>query len=453
QEALAPMGLPVSAEERVSQYMALHPEEPHRPGAQTPMSHPWTTVGAGSPVKGGIAPEGLATWMTLKLGTEQKSPRLTVSIPEYDKRLGKTTTTGPGGFGGAPTPAVMLDALMVYLLSTVHGPADQPAVVPYYMSPNKTGEDFAGGRGRTDVLCRTVRRGEIAPAATTKHTLVNQQWSRTPDLSEGELLHRFDKNAAWLGAFKTKLGIGEPVHQENGRPFDKALVGYWRIAKTPGPGISGLPEFVFRPASEGGFWLTTPDMILLADIYPTWEPEVLESWHWEHSKSALEGMYDKLRESRNRIIAAAKDGRPGAKWAKQVNGKIYQSFRGYLDRGAGPQKDHVTGGDYEADIYYRPDWAHMILSHATANVYRNLKKFAEDDGRLPVSVYVDAVTYASNQLDPMAAKPASMLIGDTGREWGIEGVAPIAELLPHVDDSKGLTIHNVLTNHLKSKGK
>jgi hypothetical protein len=412
QEALAPMGLPSTHEERIAQYMAMLSEEErtHRPGAQSPMPHPWTAPREGSPITGGIAPEGLATWTTLKLGTEKTSPRLIISIPEYDKRFDKTTDAR-GGFRGAPRPEVLLDVLMVYLTSTVHGSQDQPKVVPYYLSPNKTGEDFAGGRGRDDVLCQAVREGAVPPAiGNMVPAMVPQQWDREPTTQEREakFLHRYDKNAAWLGAFKVKLGIGEPVHGSEGTAYDKAHAGYWRVAQVPKRGLEGLPEFAFRECPEGGVWVTTPNMELLLEVYPSWQPRILESWHWTTSKSALERMYERLRVSRNRIVVSAKDGRPGAKWAKQVNGKIYQSFRGYLGRIGGPQTDLATGEDYKADIYFRPDWAHMILSHATANVYRNLKTFAQE-GRRPLSAYVDAVTYPSDIADPLSAKPNAMV--------------------------------------------
>ncbi|MEU1224702.1 DUF927 domain-containing protein [Streptomyces microflavus] len=454
EEALAAMGLPATAEERVAQYMAMLPENErkHRPGAQSPLPHTWSTPGAGSPITGGIAPQGLATWMTLKVGPADDTSRLIVSIPAYDTRLDKTAASGRGGFGGAPTPAVMLDALMVYLLSTQHGTAEAPKVIPYYLSPNKTGEDYAGGRDRDDVLCEAVRNRAVPPAiGNTVPVMVPQQWHREPTAEEREagFLHRYDKNAAWLGAFKVKVGIGEPVNGGEGTTYDKAFAGYWRVAEVPGHGLAGLPELSFRECEEGGFWVTTPNMDLLLEIYPMWTPRVLESWHWPTSKSALEGMYDRLRVSRNRIVVASKDGRPGARWAKQVNGKIYQSFRGYLGRVAGPQTDHATGQDYRQDIYYRPDWAHMILCLATANVYRNLRKFSQE-GHFPLSAYVDAVTFPSEIADPMAAKPSSMTIGDSGGQWSLEGSAPMAELLPAISSTE--TIHNVLSSYLSSKG-
>ncbi|MEU2358852.1 DUF927 domain-containing protein [Streptomyces misionensis] len=444
--ALAPLGLPTyeerralgAAQERAAK--GLSADEPVKSvGPMSPVAHPWAVPAAGSPVTE-VVPEGLTAWMTLKLAdTASGLRRLTVAIPAYEDRFDKAKQQGRGGFGGAPTPEVLLDALMVWTLSTVHGTQERPKVIPYYLSPNRTGEDFAGGRDRDDVVCRAVRDKAVPPALGVRlcPLMVPQQWHRDPSEAEraATWLHRYDKTAAWLAAYgPTKLGVGEPTHGGEGTLYNKAMAGFWRVADVPGAGPEGLPELQFREVEEGGYWLTTPSVELLRELYPAWTPRVLESWHWETSKAALSGMYKLMSTSRTRIVASAENGHPGAKWAKQVNGRIYQSFRGYLARAIGPQTDHATGGDYQQDIYYRPDWAAMLISHATSNMYRNLVRFAAEDGRYPLSVYVDAVTLTSDQADPIAAKPDSMVIGNRGGNWTAEGSAPMAELLPLLDD-------------------
>ena len=465
QEALEAMGLP-SFEQRRELGMAQtraaegkgedDPVKP--PGAMNPVAHRWAIPAAGSPVAE-VFPAGVTAWMTLKLADESaRDRRVIVAVPSYEHRFDKAKQPGRGGFGGAETPDILLDALMVYLLSTLHGTQQQPKVVPYYQGPNQTGEDFAGGKGRTEVLCRAIRDGAVPPAALGLRAMplmVPQQWHREPTETERAAgwLHRFDKTAAWLAAYgPTKLGIGEPTHGGEGTPFDKGMAGYWRLADVPGTGLDGLPDFQFREVEEGGYWLPTPSVELLREIYPEWTPRVLESWHWETSRAALSSMYKLMASSRNRIVSAMDAGRPGAKWAKQVHGRIYQSFRGYLSRKE-HKTDHATGGDYEKDVFFRPDWAHMLIAHATANLYRNLAKFAQEDGRLPLSVYVDAATYASDAADPMAAKPVSMRIGTEGGSWSIEGQAPMAELLELLDDPQHKTgAHGALDRYLSERG-
>ncbi|WP_411073327.1 hypothetical protein [Streptomyces sp. cmx-4-25] len=465
QEALEAMGLPTFEERRelgMAQTRAAEgktEDQPVKPpGAMNPVAHPWVVPAAGSPVAE-LHPAGVTAWMTLVLADETaRDRRVVVAVPAYEHRFDKAKQPGRGGWGGAETPEVLLDALMVYLMSTLHGTQAAPKVVPYFQGPNQTGEDFAGGKGKTEFLCQAVREGAVPPAAQGLRMvplMIPQQWHREPTEAEraGGWLHRYDKTAAWLGAYgPTKLGIGEPTHGGEGTPFNKGMAGYWRLADVPGTGLPGLPEFQFREMPEGGYWLPTPSVELLMDEYQEWTPKVLESWHWETSRAALSSMYKVMSTSRNRIVAAIEDGRPGAKWAKQVHGRIYQSFRGYLSRRE-HKTDHATGGDYTKDVYFRPDWAHMLIAHATANLYRGLAKFARQDGRLPLSVYVDAATYVSDHADPMAAKPASMGIGTGGREWSIEGQAPMAELLPLLDAPEHKTgAHGALDRYLSERG-
>ncbi len=254
-----------------------------------------------------------------------------------------------------------------------------------------------------------------------------------------------------------QLGIGEPTHWKGGTiSFDKRFAGYWRIAEIPGlVAIPGLPPLVFEEAKEGGYWVATPSIVLLKELWPTWNPQILEAWAWEDSKRALEGFYRKVRDSRVYIVAAAEAGRPGAKAAKQLNGAIYQSFRGYLSRLKGPKTDFATGEAYAKDIYWRPDWAFMLLAHATANMYRNLRDFARDEGITPLYVNVDAAGFASNEADPELAKPQSMTLGSQGGQWTDENTVPMADFLPmfeQVTDSKVVGIHNAIENYTAERG-
>jgi hypothetical protein len=458
ESAALAMGLPTCEERRAMPALAEGQEqdehdgqdqEETRPGSvgpQTPVGHPWAVPsGTGRVEK--VAPGGLAAWLTLVCPDPDggKEQRLSVALPLYDTRYDKNHRRG--GFGGAETPAVMLDALMVWTVATAHGRPERPEVIPFYASVNRTAQDFAGGRHRDDVLCETVRRGELDAVVDNRVKLmVPQKWDRKPTQAERSMvaLHQFDKTAAWLGAFSNiELGIGEPVHATCGAVFDRKVPGFWRVAEVPGRGLPGLPELRFTPAAPGGYWISTPSIVLLLELYPDWTPDVVEAWYWPQHKRALNGMYDKVRTARERIVTAMEAGRPGAVWAKQLIGRTYQSFRGYMARSSGPMTDYATGQDYKQDIYYRPDWARLIMDHATANMYRNLRKFAAD-GCWPLAVYVDAVTFASHEPDPMAARPASMVTGTA--KWTHEGTVPLAQVLPAID--AGTSAHKALDDYL-----
>lgn len=473
EEALAPMGLPTLQERwqlgiaQERQAKGLGPDDyVRKPGAQTPVAHPWATPTAGGPIAD-MRPAALSCWMTLILADDQaRDERLSVAVPAWDDRIKKARQARLGGLAGPETPEVLLDALMVWTLSTRHGRADYPEVHPYYASPNKTGEDFAGGQTRTDVVCDAVRRRLVPPADPNTMqipTMVPQVWERplsefTPEQRAAKWIQEYDKTAAWLPAFSNvRLGIGEPTHWTEGPiEYRKTFAGYWRIAEIPGTvALPGLPPLVFREAPEGGYWVATPSMDLLLELWPDWRPQILEAWVWETSKRALEGFYRKVKDSRVRIVAMAEAGRPGAKWAKQINSAIYQSFRGYLARKDGPKIDHTTGEAYSKDIYWRPDWAFMLLSHATANMYRNLRDYARDEGITPLYVNVDAAGFASNEADPELAKPAGMKLGSQGGQWTAENTAPLADFLhlfPETGEARKAGVHNAVEKYTAERG-
>ncbi|MCO0615649.1 hypothetical protein M8756_20540, partial [Lutimaribacter sp. EGI FJ00015] len=79
--------------------------------------------------------------------------------------------------------------------------------------------------------------------------------------------------------------------------------------------------------------------------------------------------------------------------------------------------------------------------------------FSREDGRQPLSVYVDAATWASDSPDPLEAKPGSMRIGTEGGTWSTEGQAPMADLLVLMDDPQHKTgAHGALDSYLSDRG-
>ena len=475
EEALEPMGLPTLQERQalgiaqVREAQGLGPTEyVRRPGAQTPIAHPWATPAAGGPIAEMRSEAALSCWMTLVLADDKaRETRLSVAVPAWEDRVKKARSKRLAGLGGPETPEVLLDTLMVWTMSTLRGRDGYPQVTPYYSSSNKTGEDFAGGLDRLDVACDAVRRRMVPPADPNHKDYVNwaivpQVWEKplaefTPEQLSATWIQEYDKTAAWLPAYSNvQLGIGEPTHRGAGTiAYDKRFAGYWRTAEIPGTvAVPGLPPLVFKEAQGGGYWVPTPYMDLLLWLWPTWNPQILEAWVWENSKRALEGFYRKVKDSRVAIVAMAEAGRPGAKFAKQINGAVYQSFRGYLARKE-PRLDHVTGEPYSKDIYWRPDWAMMLMAHATANMYRNLVTFALEQGVTPLYVNVDAAGFASNQANPELAKPNAMKLGSQGGQWTAENTVPMVDFLPmfeQVTADQKVGIHHAIEKYTAERG-
>lgn len=448
QSVIEALGLPTFEERRAAKVATGHGSD-----------HEWATPAPDSRIIA-MFPEGLSEWTTLTVTSDTgRTVRLEVAIPAYEGRFDKLSEPARGGFGGAPTGAALLDAVMIWTLSTMrtNERTGKTRSFRYYRNPNKTAEDLAGGKGEkrsAEVLCQAIRAKQVPPATYDQRTfpwMTPRVWQRpggmTPEERGRGWLHQYDKTAAWMSAYSNVgLGIGEPVHAADGMPYSPKYAGFWRVPEVPGRGLDGLPEFKFGDAPEGGHWLRTPAVDLLRQIYPDWTPEVLEAWYWPDTRRALNGMYDNLKRSRDYILSAIEDDRPGGKWAKQVNGKLYQSFWGYLQRVAGPKQDYETGGNLDRDIYWRPDWSGALVELAAANTYRALMGFAQSE-HYAMTLNVDAITIASDEPNPLLAKPALMTIGNQGGNWSLEGSAPMSALLPLIDQGKDP--HKALSIYLK----
>lgn len=415
--------------------------------AQVYTVHPWAEPASGSALT--VTGGGLSAWMTLETpDTGKGKERLFLSLPMYDRRADRIDLEGrrqAAGFAAAKSPAELLDAVMLFTEVSRHGRDDDPRLIPFYQSANKTASDYADGdRGTPEgTVSLVIRDKAVPPVLSAAKPLLNMQWTRHPDrLTNAERcslwLHQYDRNASYLPAFGgALLGLGEPDHHADGCAYDKTKAGYWRVAELPGLGLEDLPPLTIDEAAEGGYWVRTPGMDLLRELYPAWVPSVVEAWVWPNSRRALDPFYKRVAKARARVLEAQAAGRPGAKCAKQMVGKLYQSFWGFLARTKGPLVDHATGGWYAKDPYWRPDWSQMVLDVALANTYRAILKAAAN-GHKPLSLRVDAVTYASNEVDAVAAAPAWLELSDLNGKWKAEPekTVPLAAVLPKMADGQ-----------------
>jgi len=86
---------------------------------------------------------------------------------------------------------------------------------------------------------------------------------------------------------------------------------------------------------------------------------------------------------------------------------------------------------------YRPDWRHLIIAQANANLSRALHKM-DAAGYTPVAVHKDAVYLVSDEPDPVQACPPSVMLGTGLGHFKVQDAAiPLETVLPAFDGTKG----------------
>ena len=95
--------------------------------------------------------------------------------------------------------------------------------------------------------------------------MVPQQWHRKPAETEHGTVHRFDKTAAWLGAFSNvRLGIGDPGHKDR-------VTGYvlGNYAKAD---IEPLSDMLGAVAAEAKWLAEGDDLRFMNDVALRMQP-------------------------------------------------------------------------------------------------------------------------------------------------------------------------------------
>jgi len=86
---------------------------------------------------------------------------------------------------------------------------------------------------------------------------------------------------------------------------------------------------------------------------------------------------------------------------------------------------------------YRPDWRHLVIAQANANLSRALHKM-DMAGYTPVAVHKDAVYLVSDEPDPVVACPPSVTLGTGLGHFKVQDAAiPLDVVLPAFDGTRG----------------
>ncbi len=339
-------------------------------------------------------PAALTPWLDLRKKGEAGSS-LSLVFPLYDEHV---------VWGLDTDGATLLTALLAYA---------RAMGTPYYRSPGRTGTDLMQELGKRGAGAGREFAATWPPPALQADTVRETSWMRTLSPAERAkpYLHSYDKNAQWLsGAGVVELGLSGIEERRDSAgtlPFDKRLPGYWRAR------IAGGEER----------WACTPTV--------AWAVErgqavaITEAHVWTTHSRAMETWYERLRAARTALDAdTTPAGRVALGALKYTYALTISGFNSAWQR------------DRRSPLY-RPDWRHLIIAQANANLSRALHKM-DAAGYTPVAVHKDAVYLVSDEPDPVTACPPSVTLGTGLGHFKVQDAAiPLDIVLPAFDGTRG----------------
>ena len=339
-------------------------------------------------------PTALTPWLDLRKKGEAGSG-VSIVFPLYDEHA---------VWGVDTDGATLLAGLLAYA-STVGA--------PYYRSPGRTGTDLLQDLGKRGAESKRAFPERLPAPAGQADTVQEVSWMRTLSPAERAktYLHSYDKNAQWLsaaGVVELGLsGIEERRDPAGQLPFDKKLPGYW----------------LARIASAEERWACTPTVAWALERGQT--VAITEAHVWTQHSRAMETWYERLRTARTALYA---DPTPAGRLALGALKLTYSlTISGF---------NSVWQRDRKSPLY-RPDWRHLIIAQANANLSRALHKM-DRDGYTPVAVHKDAVYLVSDEPDPVAACPPSVTLGTGLGHFKVQDAAiPLETVLPAFDGTRG----------------
>ncbi len=392
------LGLPATFE-------AAHGPEGHRRGIPSPWLAP---VLADWPAS--TTPAGLAPWVSL--GTPSRWVDLV--LPAWDDA---------SPWRGATTNGELLEALELYA--------------------QLVGIRWRRGGGASGLaLMRHVHAGpggvrlpeaHLAPPALEAGSQARGSWIAAKLPATGHL-HAFDVNGMYLAACSSaELGFGRPeVVDAPGEGLGGA--GYWQ-ARALERRRARLPE----PFKTGGVrWYTAPAMQLLAQLGG--RLPVAKAWVYPESRRWLEPWYARLRDARTALLAL---NTPAGVLALAA---VKQTYAVALGRLAGSWLE-------PGDPTFRPDWRHVVMDRARANMHRHLVRVRDHAGAVPVALDADLAVYHSKLADPEAAAAELGLELDLVQlgKWKPAGSAPAAAARAAIGARKGLGAQRALLEALGAR--
>ncbi|MGL5826245.1 MAG: DUF927 domain-containing protein [Nocardioides sp.] len=294
-------------------------------------------------------------------------------------------------------------------------------------------DDRGQSRHRVALIRNTA--AEIPPwrAKTTdaRFTGLEQDfsWWRPWDNLTGDeqslrYVHGYDRNASYLVPWRSiELGVEDLIH----RTGDAAA---WDGREKPGYYLVdggwewtnwGLPDPGTAAGARVGnnrVWVTVHTLKQLKAHGIT--PTVHESYTWGITSRYLEGPGTALGEARTALTAAAGED-PGADAVLATVKALYSATVGKL-----AEREHR--GDFHL---WRPDWRDHVIGATKTAILHTVTKAQDLSGVSPLVVDRDAVFYASDLPDPVAAWPGDPAkLGSGLGSWKPIGSTELAEWGP-----------------------
>ncbi len=339
-------------------------------------------------------PTALTPWLDLRKKGEAGSS-VSIVFPLYDEHA---------VWGIDTDGSTLLDGLVAYA---------QAVGTPYYRSPGRTGADLLQEVGKRGADSKREYPERLPAPAGQADTVAELSWLRTlaPAERGKAYLHSYDKNAQWLSAAGVvELGLSgiEERRDPTGKlPFDKKLPGYW-LAR-----IAGGEER----------WACTPTVAWAIEREQT--VAIAQAHVWTQHSRAMETWYERLRGARTALYADPT--LAGALALRALKLTYSLTISGF---------NSVWQRDRKSPLY-RPDWRHLIIAQANANLSRALHKM-DRDGYTPVAVHKDAVYLVSDEPDPVKACPPSVTLGAGLGHFKVQDAAiPLDVVLPAFDGTRG----------------
>jgi hypothetical protein len=247
---------------------------------------------------------------------------------------------------------------------------------------------FRASAGNAGTLCD--REGNPIPLWEYMRDMA---WMRPLNRGEqrGRYLHKYTHLSLSLqAALRVLLGGGAAQHSVNGRAYDGARPGIWRVhAEAAGSVFNGkqLPGMLLEQP-----WRSTPQVACCQEI--GYHTQISEGWYWQESYPLLQTWAARLWQAAERLHTNSQRYRH-----VEARNNAFSAITRLAQLGI-----DLIGQTREAGGWGRPDWWAQLVGGGQAQFFRQLVQLVRK-GIMPVLVVGNAFWLVSDEANPTAAAP------------------------------------------------